>query len=102
MQTIEIRQGDSSNFFYKIQLEIDTELDLTGYTGYFQVGALKPLNYPDITSKVITIELNNKLTSRLRPGEYTGYLKLITPTGDVGTSEPVLIIKILPEVVNVR
>lgn len=101
MQTIELRQGDSSEFFYDIELEIETDLDLEGWSGYFQVGTLKPIPYPDVSSKVITISLGATLTQTLRVGEYTGYLKLITPEGNVGTLEPIFTIKILPEVVNV-
>ena len=102
MDLIEIRRGDSSEFFYDIELTIETDLDLTGWVGYFQVGTLKPIPYNDVSSKVLTISLNSQYTSLLRVGTYTGYLKLVTPSGLVGTLEPICTIKILPEVVNVK
>lgn len=102
METIEIRRGDSSQFFYDIELTIETDMDLTGWVGYFQVGTLRPIPYLDISSKILNISLPPSVTSLLRPGEYTGYLKLITPSGLVGTLEPICTIKILSEVVNVK
>ena len=100
LETIELRRGDSSEFFYDIELEIDTELDLTGWVGYFQVGTLKPLKYTDFESKILNVSLSSCITKQLRVGDYVGYLKLINPDGLVGTLEPIVNIKILPEVVN--
>ena len=102
METIEIRQGDSSEFFYQIEVTLDTEEDLTGWVGYFQVGTLEPIKYPDISSKSLEISIGNSLTSKLRPGQYTGYLKLIKPSGITGTLEPIIGVKIIPEVVNFK
>ena len=102
MEEIEIRRGDSSDFFYQIILNLQTEQDLTDWKGYLQIANLKPLPYTDISSKQIDIILSSEYTSLLRVGTYTAYLKLIKPSGVVGTLEPIFIIKVLPEVVNVK
>ncbi len=102
LTTLKLRRGDSSDFFYDIELELETELDLTGWVGYLQIGTLKPFKVDDIEieSKTIYMSIPACITKQLRVGTYTGYLKLITPSGAVGTLEPIFNVEILPEVVN--
>lgn len=101
LQTIKLHKGDSSNFFYAITVNIDTDLDLTGWTGYFEVGEMSAMPVDGVPSKTVSIVINSENTRVLSEGKHTAYLKLITNTGLIGTLEPLFIIHVLPEVVHV-
>lgn len=101
LETICLHKGDDSNFFYAITVNIDTDLDLTGWTGYFQVGNIIAQQVEGVSSKQVPIVIDSNNTRSLKEGKHVAYLKLVTNTGLLGTLKPLFIINVLPEVVNI-
>lgn len=102
MQLLDIRQGDSTDFFYNIHVNINTidGLDLSGWKAYFQVGSYqKPFN--DITNG-IDIIIGAEQTQKLQIGRHNAYLKFITPDNKIGTTKALFILNVTNEVVNVQ
>lgn len=101
LETIKLHKGDDSNFFYAITVNIDTDLDLTGWRGYFQVGDMTSIPVDGVSQKQVSIVISSENTRYLKEGKYTAFLKLVTNTGLFGTLKPLFIIQILPEVVYI-
>lgn len=100
MQLLEIRQGDSTDFFYNIHVNINADsIDLSGWQAYFQVGKYQK-QFDDITNGVDII-IGAEQTRKLQIGRYYAYLKFITPDNKIGTTKALFMLNITDEVVNV-
>ena len=102
MQLLEIRQGDSTDFFYNIHVNINTVdgLDLSDWQAYFQVGNYQK-KFDDITNGVDII-IGAEQTRKLSIGRHSAYLKFITPDNKIGTTKALFVLNITDEVVNVQ
>lgn len=105
LQTVTLRQGDSSDFFYNINIPITIEegstVDLTGWKAILQIGDYTE-TYNDITSKELEIIISAEASRYIPLGTHTAYLKFITSDNKVGTMRPLFILEILGEAVYDR
>lgn len=103
LPTVEIRKGDSTDFFYSITIPIEVEegstVDLTGWKAIFKVDSYTE-TFEDITSRELYINLTAENTKELKIGDNTAYVKFITSDNKVGTSKPLFIVRVLGEVIN--
>ena len=105
MQTITIRQGDSTDYFYTIIVKLkgknNTTLDLTGWTAVLQVAnhTEKFVNLEQADNE-IEIIIDAETTRKMPIGKHKAYLKLITDDGRVGTEKELFILDVLSETVN--
>ena len=100
--TIFLLKGDSSDFADSgkfLVFEIDTELDLTRYQAYFELGRIKK-TIQRILNNSIGISLTAEDTSKLPFGSLEGTLKLIDPKGNVKTLTNTIPFYITDEVIN--
>lgn len=100
--TIFLLKGDSSDFANSgkfLVFEIDTELDLTRYQAYFELGRIKK-TIQRILNNSIGISLTAEDTSKLPFGPLEGTLKLIDPKGNVKTLTNTIPFYITDEVIN--
>ena len=102
MDYITLVKGDDTNFVddQYIKIKFVTDLDFTGFTGYFTLGGVT-LNYTNISSKVINVVLNNSFTSALTVGKQYAELKLKDPQNRYRTITSVIPIKVV-DVVTVQ
>lgn len=102
MEILKIRQGDSSDFFYNIHVNINTVegLDLEGWRAYFTVGTYNEV-FENITDGV-DIVIGSEQTRKLSIGRHNAYLKFITPDNKIGTTKSLFILDVTQEVVNVQ
>lgn len=100
MELLEIRQGDSTDFFYNIHVNINSDsIDLSGWQAYFQVEKYQK-QFNDITNGVDII-IGAEQTRNLQIGRHYAYLKFITPDNKIGTTKALFMLNITDEVVNV-
>ena len=103
MQTITIRQGDSSDFFYTITAKLkgknNTSLDLTGWTAVLQV-ANHTEKFTNLADNEIEITFDAETTRKMPLGKHKVFLKLITDDERVGTEKELFILDVLSETVN--
>ena len=99
MDYITLVKGDDTNFVddQYIKIKFVTDLDFTGFTGYFTLGGVT-LNYTNISSKVINVVLNNSFTSALTVGKQYAELKLKDPQNRYRTITSVIPIKVVDAV----
>ena len=102
MDYITLVKGDDTNFVddQYIKIKFVTDLDFTGFTGYFTLGGVT-LNYTNISSKVINVVLNNSFTSALTVGKQYAELKLKDNQNRYRTITSVIPIKVV-DVVTVQ
>lgn len=102
MDYITLVKGDDTNFVddQYIKIKFVTDLDFTGFTGYFTLGGVT-LNYTNISSKVINVVLNNSFTSALTVGKQYAELKLKDTQNRYRTITSVIPIKVV-DVVTVQ
>ena len=102
MDYITLVKGDDTNFVddQYIKIKFVTDLDFTGFTGYFTLGGVT-LNYTNIYSKVINVVLNNSFTSALTVGKQYAELKLKDNQNRYRTITSVIPIKVV-DVVTVQ
>ena len=102
MDYITLVKGDDTNFIddQYIKIKFVTDLDFTGFTGYFTLGGVT-LNYTNISSKVINVVLNNSFTSALTVGKQYAELKLKDTQNRYRTITSVIPIKVV-DVVTVQ
>lgn len=113
MELLDIRQGDSTDFFYTIHVNINVAegtasynagagsgQSLSGWKAYFQVGTYKE-EFNDITDGVDII-IGAEQTRNLQIGRHNAYLKFITPDGKIGTTKTLFVLNVTNEVVNVQ
>lgn len=98
---ITIRKGDSTNYFYKITINLNTTKDLTGWVAYCQIGDVVK-KFPDIVSKKIELILTAEETDKIDVGSYSCFVKFVRPDGAVGTSREYFVVDVIKEVVDVR
>jgi hypothetical protein len=78
---IVITRGDDSNALNNnITITLKTDMDLTGFTGIFQIGQEQWV-FNDITSKVLDIIVDKATSLKFHEGTYYGALKLFEPSG---------------------
>lgn len=71
-----ITQGDDSNALNNtITIELDTDLDLTGYTAAFQISNIR-WTFDDITDKLLTFVITREQSLQLTDGVEYGALKI--------------------------
>ena len=100
MVILKIRQGDSTDFFYNIHVNINADgIDLSGWQAYFQVGKYQK-KFNEITNGVDII-IGAEQTKNLQIGRHYAYIKFITPDDKVGTTQALFILDVTSEVVNV-
>jgi hypothetical protein len=105
MQTITIRQGDSTDFFYTITAKLrernNATLDLTGWTAVLQVAnhTEKFVNLEQANNE-IEIIFDAEATRKMPVGKHKVFLKLITDDERVGTERELFILDVLSETVN--
>lgn len=76
-----ITRGDDSNAFNNtITVEIETDLDLTGYKAIFQIGKQQWI-FEDITSKYLDIIITKEQSMKFCEGTYYAGLKIYEPNG---------------------
>jgi len=77
MDTVYIRQGDSTDFIDNIllRININTDKDLTDFTGRFQLQSVI-IDYDDLTSKSIPIKFTYEQTDSLSQGYCEGAFKV--------------------------
>lgn len=76
-----LTQGDDSNALGdSIHIELDTDLDLTGFTARFQIGKLM-WDFNDITSKDIYLVITAAESAKLPVGDNWGALKIFDQNG---------------------
>ena len=97
---ITIRKGDSTNYFYTININLNTTKDLTGWVAYCQIGDIVK-KFPDISSKKIPFILTAADTDKIDVGTYSCFVKFIRPDGAVGTSSEYFVVDVIKEVVDV-
>lgn len=95
-----IVQGDDTNALgNEIVFELDTDLDLTGFSAVFQVESLQ-YKWTDITSKELYLVFDREKTQTLTPGLYYGALKIYDNNDLAVTVIRNIPINVLPMVVN--
>jgi hypothetical protein len=74
---VPVLQGDAFDFNNEVKLRFNltTTLNLTGYTGRFQVQDIVK-DYADITSKSIVVKLSANETASLQIGDIPAALKI--------------------------
>lgn len=78
---IVITQGDDSNAIGgSIILELDTDIDLQGWTARFQIGDLI-WDFSDITSKTLELTITRAQSAQLPVGDNWGALKIYDASG---------------------
>lgn len=71
-----LRQGDDTNFNGNtITINMNTKIDLTGWTAIFQLQDLK-INFDDISNKKINLVISQEQTNKLEAGDFNGWIKL--------------------------
>lgn len=96
--TIVYTQGDDSDAIGNvIEITLDTELDLTGYTARFQLGNFKQ-DFNDITSKNLEVVIPHSVF--VRTGTYNGALKIWDANGKCVTVARDLEFQVLTKVVS--
>lgn len=80
--TITIIQGDDTDFNGNtaLKVNINTDIDLTGFKGRFQLKSIVK-DYADVTSKSVNIVLTKEETNNLPSGSATGAFKLFDTNG---------------------
>lgn len=86
MKRILIVRGDDTNFndgnLFQIIINSDTSLE--GYSGSLEIGSVL-LNYPDVSSGVIIVNLTSSQTRQLIVGNIGGTFKLTDSKGRIKT-----------------
>lgn len=76
-----VTQGDDSNALGNtIDIEIETDLDLTGFKAVFQIADIR-WKFEDITSKILPIVVSAEQSMQLQPGVEYGALKITDADG---------------------
>lgn len=76
-----ITQGDDSNAIDgNIVLELDTDLDLKGWTARFQIGE-QVWDFDDITSKELNLVITKEQSAQMPVGDNWGALKIYDASG---------------------
>lgn len=81
MTVFTITQGDDSNALgQEINILIESDEDLTGYTAVFQLGEYQQ-KWDDITSKKLGVVIPRQYTKKLKTGPNYGGLKIYDSNG---------------------
>lgn len=81
MNMILLRQGDDSNALGgKIQFNLKTEIDLSGYSAVFQLCDFQQ-RFTDIASKRLDVVIPSGATAKLQVGRHFGALKIFDSRG---------------------
>ncbi len=76
-----ITQGDDSNAMGgNIILELETDIDLRGWTARFQIGDIV-WNFSDITSKELNLIITKEQSAQMPVGDNWGALKIYDASG---------------------
>lgn len=94
-----IRGDDSDAFENSIEIEIDTDLDLTGCSAILQVANLK-WSFEDITSKVLVWVISKEESLRLKEGVESASMKIFDANGKAMTVITSFPVYIEPQVVD--
>lgn len=100
MEIIQLTRGDDSDALgEKIVLNLQTDIDLTGWSAVFQLANFRQ-KFEDISSKILSLVFTKKDTKKLPLGYINGALKLYNPQGKAHTVIRDLSFEILSEVVR--
>lgn len=100
MEIIQLTRGDDSDALgEKINLIIDTELDLTGWSATFQLANFRQ-HFEDISSKKLPLVFSKNDSKKLPLGFIEGALKIYNPKGKAHTVIRDIGFEILSEVVR--
>lgn len=81
MSVIKLTQGDDLNALNEeTNIVLDTDIDLTGFTAFFQLGDFRQ-EFKDITSKKLPLVIPAAESAKLPVGEMSGALKIYDATG---------------------
>lgn len=81
MSIINLVQGDDSNALNeRIIINLNTDIDLTGYTAVFQLEDYRQ-EWTDITSKKLDVIIPRSVTENLTVGNHKGGLKIYDKKG---------------------
>lgn len=98
--SVVITQGDDSNAFGKeITINVNSELDLTGFSAVFQLGDFKQ-RFDDIRAKKLAIVIPAEETKKLPTGLQLGALKIFDATGLQVTVKSDIRFYIYPQVIE--
>ena len=100
MEIIQLTRGDDSDALgEKIVLNLNTDLDLTGWSAVFQLANFRQ-SFNDISNKALSLVFTKKDTKKLPLGYINGALKLYNPQGKAHTVIRDLSFEVLSEVVR--
>ena len=99
---ITLRVGDDSNTFGdRYVINITTSIDLTGWSGRFQIqNQYMDISTSQVETKKIDLIFTKEFTSKLTAGYDEGYLKLFSPSSLAGTIEKKIPVRIYPQEVS--
>lgn len=99
---IYVTRGDDSNAFgFDIQIEIDTGLPMTGWSGRFQLEDMY-WDFPDVTDKILSLTITAEQSKRLPVGTSYGAMTLYDEEGKVKTVMRNVPVYIYPQLVSSR
>lgn len=94
-----IYKKDDTDFFQNINININTEQDLTSWTARVQLGSVVK-SFSDISEKKIVFVLSSKDTAKLSEGVHGLYVKFTDNTGKQGSIDTGFKVKVLTEIVQ--
>jgi hypothetical protein len=95
-----IVQGDDTDALNEYNaFELETDIDLTGFTAVFQVENLQ-YTWNDITSKMLYWKFSREQTESLNPGVYNSALKIYDNNDRAVTVVRDIPVNVLPMVVD--
>lgn len=95
-----IVQGDDTNALNEYNaFELETDIDLTGFTAIYQIGDLQ-YSWDDITSKMLFWFFDREQTMTLEPGIYNSALKIYDNNNRAVTVVRNIPVNVLPLVVD--
>lgn len=100
MEIIQLTRGDDSDALgEKIVLNLQTDIDLTGWSAVFQLANFRQ-KFEDISNKVLSLVFSKKDTKRLPLGLILGGLKIYNSEGKAHTVIRDIPFEVLSEVVR--